>query len=136
MSFIHYTLVGHFDPRAVNPRSLACARPIDPERVARLLAEYPAEVAKWVTLQDGYARCEWAPLTAPVSDMVFELAYRLVREEGAVAIENGREVTYPPAAARAWAETVLPTGDTGFADRVEARARRHAESFDEELRRR
>jgi hypothetical protein len=41
MSFTHYTCVGHFDPATVNLRNLGATRPINPERVARLVSEYP-----------------------------------------------------------------------------------------------
>lgn len=99
MSFIHYTLVGHFDPRSIH-RNLAVSRPIDAARVAQLLAEYPAGVAELVGVEDGHVWCQWAPaggLTEPVR----EFAYRLAREEGCLAVENNRVVVFPPEAAAA-----------------------------------
>jgi hypothetical protein len=39
MSFIHYTLVGHFDAPTVSSRNLTVSRPIDPDRVSRLLTD-------------------------------------------------------------------------------------------------
>jgi hypothetical protein len=48
MSFIHYTLVGHFDPATVSSLSLAVSRPIEATRLARLLGEYPAGLADFV----------------------------------------------------------------------------------------
>ena len=132
MSFIHYTLVGHFNPRATNFR--VCARPIDLNRVQRLLGEYPQEVADLVTLQDGYARCQWVPAPRDITDLVIEFAYRLAREEGCVAAENGREVTYPPEAAREQGEVFEQVfGRPGAADDAEQRARRQ---FEERERRR
>jgi hypothetical protein len=126
MSLIHYTLVGHFDPRTVSARNLTVARAIDKVRLIRLLAEYPATVAAWVTIRDGYARCQWAPAGA-VSRQVFEFAYRLAREEGCLAVENGRQVMYPPEAARAQGEVLEQlTGQAGFADEFERRAREQA----------
>ncbi len=133
MSFIHYTLVGHFDPCTVYPQRLTVARPIDHARVARLLAEYPTDVASRVTLQDGYAYCQWAA-GGDISDQVFEFAYRLAREEGCLAIENGRQVMYPPEAARAQGEVWerLP-GYTGFAKEAEQRAQDQAAEFERRL---
>jgi hypothetical protein len=130
MSFIHYTLIGHFEPRTVGPGYRACSRPIDPDRVERLLAEYPAEVADQVSLRDGSARCQWFPAGA-VSGQVFEFAYRLAREEGCLAVENGRQVTWPPEAARAQAEEwERLLGRSGLADAAENRARVLAEEFE------
>jgi hypothetical protein len=122
MSFIHYTYVGHFDPATVGSRNLAVAKPIDPVRIARLLAEYPAGVAERVALQDGYARCQWAPGGGSM-DAVIEFAYRLARKEGCLAVEQGREVMYPLAAARAQGEALeRATGRVGLAAEVEQRA--------------
>jgi len=71
--------------------------------VARLLAEYPEDVAAHVIVRDGYARCDWAAL-GWVSEPVHAFAHRLAREEGCLAVEQGREVVYPPEAVRAQRE--------------------------------
>jgi hypothetical protein len=130
MSFFHYTVVGHFDPRTVARNNLAVARPVDPERVAALLAEYPAEVAAHVSIQNGCVHCQWAtPLT--YIPQVYEFAYRLARQEQCLAVENGTKVEYPPAAARAQGESwENSTGKVGLADLYEKEARRSAEAFD------
>jgi hypothetical protein len=99
MSFIHHTLVGHFDPRTVH-RDLSVSRPIDAARVARLLAEYPLGVAGLVAVAGGYAECQWAPARG-FSKQVYEFAYRLAREECCLAVENHRLVRFPPEAAAA-----------------------------------
>jgi hypothetical protein len=114
----HHTMVGHFDPRVVRPGHYACSRPLNAECVARLLAEYPPEVARLVVVRDGSARCEWTP-----DRRVFEFAYRLARQEGCLAVENGRQVTYPPGAARAQAESWEALfGRPGLADEMERQA--------------
>src|SRR5205823_2688887 len=101
------------------------------DRVARLLAGYPAAVAGQVTVQDGYVRCRWAP-GGGVGDQVLEFAYRLAREEGCLAVENGRQVRYPPEAARAQGEEVERlTGTPGTADGWELMARVLTKAQDE-----
>jgi hypothetical protein len=122
MSFIHNTYVGHFDPATVFSRNRAVAKPIDPARVTRLLAEYPAGVAEQVVLQDGYARCQWAP-AGGLTDAVIEFAYRLPRHEGCLAVEQGRQVMYPLGAARAQGEAMeQATGKVGLAAEWEQQA--------------
>jgi hypothetical protein len=127
MSFIHYTYIGHFDPATVSAGNLAVAKPLDPTRITRLLVEYPAGVAVQVILQDGYARCQWAP--APVSEQeVIEFAYRLARKEGCLAVEQGRKVTYPPQAARAQGEALeRVAGQVGLAAEWEQQAQAHCD---------
>jgi len=129
MPFGEYTLVGHFDPLTVRPDRLDVARPVDPKRVAALLAEYPVAVAEHVSIQNGYVCCEWRwPVHVPG---VWEFAYRLARQEQCLAVENGRKVEYPPDAARAqgeaWEET---TGEVGVADEFGEQARRSATAFE------
>jgi hypothetical protein len=68
-----------------------------------LLEEYPPGVAAFVSIQDGYVHCQWAPGGA-VPEQIIDFAYRLAREEGCLAVENGRQIAYPPEAARAQAE--------------------------------
>ncbi len=138
MSIIHYTLVGHFNPGTIyvvegGERDLAVSRPVDREKAEALLAEYPNIVATHVRLQDGYARCQWAPSTH--GEDVVEYAYRLARLLGCLAVENGREVTFPPEAVRAqfevWERTL---GRPGLAAEREAHARQAASKFEEKMR--
>ena len=136
MSFVHYTLVGHFNPATVyadGTKNLAVSRSIDAASVDALLAEYPKVLATQVRVQNGYARCQWAPSTH--GDEVVELAYRLARLSGCVAVENGREVTFPPEAVRAQAEVQERTsGPPGLAREREAHARKAAAAFEEKQR--
>jgi hypothetical protein len=134
MSFNHYTFVGHFDPRTVSRHKIDAVRPISPEGVAALLAEYPAEVAAHVKIQNGYVSCQWAPMRQEISEQVFEFAYRLARQEQCLAVENGRTVAYPPAAARAQGEAWEKiAGHAGIADQREQFAQSQAEAFDKRL---
>jgi hypothetical protein len=98
MSFIHWTDVGHFDLVQFSARTDAPSRPIDLDLVNRLLAEYPSEVAGRVEIQNGRARCHWAPAPREVGRSVYEFAYRLAQQAGCMAVENGRRVGYPPEA--------------------------------------
>lgn len=138
MGSVYYTLVGHFDPATVcvdGNRNLAVSRPIDRAKVDALLAEYPPVVGAQVRLQDGYARCQWAPATN--GEDVVELAYRLARVSGCLAVENGRQVTFPPEAVRVQAEVEeRTTKQPGLARQREADARKAAEVFEEKLRQR
>lgn len=128
MSFNHYTYVGHFDP--VHVENIVVTKPIDQELVNRLLAEYPTGVAKFVALRDGYACCQWAPAGGLMDD-VFEFAYRLAHAEGCLAVENGRQVMYPPEAARAQGEALeRATGQAGLADYQERQARDEVAAFE------
>ena len=127
MSFIHYTYVGHFDPATVSAHNLAVATPLDPARVTRLLAEYATGVAGQVILQDGYARCQWAPASVPTEEVI-EFAYRLARKECCLAVEQGRKVTYPPQAAQAQGESLeRVSGQIGLAADYERQARAHCD---------
>jgi hypothetical protein len=139
LGFVHYTLVGHFDPGTIyaleGERNLAVSRPVDRERAEALLAEYPTLVATQVRFQDGFARCQWAPSTH--GEEVVEYAYRLARLLGCLAVENGREITFPPGAVRAQAEVWERTmGPPGLAREREAHAQRAAEAFEEKMRQR
>lgn len=138
MGSVYYTLVGHFNPTVVfveGTRNLAVSRPIDRAKVDALLHEYPPVVAAQVRIQDGYARCQWAPATH--GEEVVELAYRLARLEGCLAVENGRQVTFPPEAVRVQADVEERAGGApGLARQREAEARQAAEAFEEKLRRR
>jgi len=97
MSFIHVMSVGHFDPRIVRRINLTCTREIDPARVEKLLAEYPAEVAEHVRLIDGYVECNYVGSRGTCYE-AHEFAIRLAKEEGCLAIDNGINIVYPPEA--------------------------------------
>jgi len=138
LGFVHYTLVGHFNPGTMyaleGERDLAVSRPVDRKRAEALLAEYPAIVATQVLFQNGYARCQWAPSTH--GEDVVEYAYRLARLLECLAVENGREITFPPAAVRAQGEAwERAKGPPGLAREREAHAQQAAEAFEEKLRR-
>jgi hypothetical protein len=113
MSFIHATLVGHFDLRTVGGRKrLAVHRPIEQDVLDRLLAKYGPKAAACVWLEDGYAHCQWAP--GPI--VVSELAEELARETGAVLVDwNHMMVIGPPEAVREW-ERVLSAPDASDAE--------------------
>src|SRR5262245_49753756 len=106
MSYFHHTLVGHFDVRHL-PERQTPLRPVDVDLVNRLLAEYPKEVAACVKIQNGCARCTWSPAPGrEVARLVYEFAYRLAQEEGCMAAENGRRISYPPEATEAQDEFI------------------------------
>jgi hypothetical protein len=138
LSVIHYTLVGHFDPRKVfadGGRDLKVTKPLDRAQVEALLAEYPEVVGAQVRLLDGYARCQWAPSTH--TPEVFEFAYRLARLAGALAVENGRQVLFPVQAARTHGDVLEKLlKKPGLAAEMEAEARKQATLFDERMRQR
>jgi hypothetical protein len=138
VSVIHYTLVGHFDPRKVfvdGVRDLKVARPLDRAEVEALLAEYPEVVSAQVRLLEGYARCQWAPSTATAE--VFEFAYRLARAAGALAVENGRQVMWPPEAARTHGEVMEKLlRKPGLAAEWEAEAKKQAAAFEAKMQKR
>src|SRR5438132_739464 len=108
MSLVHYVTVGHFDPARGLARGQKPLRPIDLDLVNRLLAGYPREVAALVKIQDGYARCQWAPAPRETGQLVYAFAYRLAQEAKCVASENGRRITYPPEATEAQEEFIRP----------------------------
>jgi hypothetical protein len=86
VGMIHWTLVGHFDDEAFDPRQPAWVRPPDAGLVARLLAEYPSGAAAHVELVDGYPWCAWA--AGPCADGVYEFAHRLAAAAGCWAWDS------------------------------------------------
>ena len=104
LSFIHATLVGHFEPRTVLVRMKPLVlRPLDMELVERLLEECGPGVAKTVRVEDGYAHCQWAPCYGDVAGF----ADKLAREAGAVMVDwNHMLVVHPPEAVRAQEEAL------------------------------
>lgn len=100
MSIVHCVCVGHFDlGDTIRRRPLKGVRPLDLDRLNRLLAAYPREMAAHVQLIEGYVRCLWT--TPRIGQHLYEFAYRLAREEGCMAVETGNRITYPPQAAQA-----------------------------------
>ena len=108
MSFIHYTIVGHFDAETLfADRPLHAIRALERPPIDALLQELPAEVRESVDFRDGYMVVQWAPMTFKNSDKAFDFAYRFAAEQQCIALEsNGYVVTFPEAAQeaqqRAW----------------------------------
>jgi hypothetical protein len=104
MSFVHATLVGHFDLRKVGARRRPdILRPLDQCLVARLLAKHGPTIAACVWMEHGYAHCQWAP--GPMA--VLEFAEELAHEAGAVLVDwNNMTVTGPPQAVRSWEQAL------------------------------
>jgi len=110
MSFWHITYVGHFDSGMVNtltgPRAepitgkVIPAHEIDTTRVEKLLAEYPVEVAYYVFLIDGFVACQTYGF-GPFGREAYEIALRLAKEEGCLAVDSVVGVVYPPEAVEA-----------------------------------
>jgi hypothetical protein len=89
MSFIHYTIVGHFDPATLFPnRPLKPARSLEARIVEALLADYASEVRDHVEIADGYVVVHWSGCHAKWTKTVHEFAYRLAEQEGCVAAES------------------------------------------------
>lgn len=107
MSFVHATLVGHFDPRTVLvQKKPVILKPLEMALVQRLLAEFGEGVARCIWIENGYAHCQWAP-AAGAMGRVIEFAERLARESGAVMVNwNHMLVTHPPEAVRAQEEAL------------------------------
>ena len=99
MSFIHASIVGHFDPCDSKPDRMKPLRPLNSEGVRSLLATYGDEVAECVVLKDGYAWCEWSA-DVRHSELIREFAERLADQEGCVVLETPVWwCRYPPEAA-------------------------------------
>lgn len=101
MSFIHPIVVGHFDDdRVLHPGRPACSRLIDMALAARLLADVRPEVAREISLRDGFVYCVW--LGSGHEDEVLAFAVSLASAAGCRVIElSNREVLYPPDEERA-----------------------------------
>jgi hypothetical protein len=100
MSFIHSTIVGHFDPETLTPRNRRTIRPLDFVAARTLLAEFPANVASRVEFCDAYVECWWADGTGFAAETQ-TFAYRLAELQNCVAAETPVcVVTYPEEAKR------------------------------------
>jgi hypothetical protein len=101
MSFVHDTIVGHFDPATLYPSSRLRRAPVDPRAVADLLAQHRCELADQVELKDGYVRVQWAPCPRGLRRELVEFAYQPAEQEGCLAAESPLYVICnSPAAAR------------------------------------
>ena len=108
MSFVHASIVGHFDPSDLESvharRGPVPVRPIDRSRAGDLLAAFGLDVAGYVVFEHGYVWCEWS---SDRSGRVREFAERLADQEGAVIIESPpAHVRYPPAAVKQFEEAI------------------------------
>ena len=102
MSFVHYTLVGHFHPLSLIPilwedgiTKDTITKPLNKKHFKKLLSEYSDEVASYVKFRKGCLFCHYVPAPVRVGKQVQEFAYRFAEEEGCVAAENGMSITYP-----------------------------------------
>lgn len=95
MSFIHPIIVGHFGaPQSIHPGRPMCSRPIDMGHAARLIAGLPPDVARNITLRDGFVYCIW--LGSGHEDQILNFALALARAEDCLVIElTQREVLFP-----------------------------------------
>jgi len=103
MSWVHYVTVGHFDANGYL-RTQKPIRPIDLDRVNRLLAEYPREVAACVKIQNGCVLWVWTTLSVTISQELHQFASRLAQEEGCMVVADGVTVLYPPESVQAQEE--------------------------------
>jgi hypothetical protein len=112
MSFVHTSIVGHFDPRDIESLSQHCwplpIRPLDVRRARELLASLGDAVSRCVGFEDGRAWCEWSAGRSPaICDRVREYAERLADQESAIILESPPFwVRYPPEAATQFKEAV------------------------------
>jgi hypothetical protein len=105
MSFIHSTIVGHFDPCRLNACNRQTIRPLDIEAAGALLSEFPDHVASRIEFRDGYVECWWAHPSLGDSEAVHNYAYRLAEIQNCVAAESPAWcITYPEGAQREQAE--------------------------------
>ena len=102
MSFIHYTIVGHFDPTTLFPGTpLKPLRALCTASAQELLAEFPPEVAGYIDFNNGYATAQWAPCHTNLAQQVHDYAYRLAKREQCVAAESPFFTIMYPDSARA-----------------------------------
>jgi hypothetical protein len=106
MSFIHSTIVGHFDPELLHEANVHTLRPIDEESARGLLAEFPREAAQHITFHDGYVECSWAgSCSVALGRRIHEFAYKLAERENCIAAESPVfYITYPEEAKQIQAE--------------------------------
>lgn len=88
MSFIHSTIVGHFDPATLTAINRSVLRPLDIESAKLLLADFDAHVATQIAFHDGYVQCWWADGNFGCSKPTHDYAYRLAETLNCVAAET------------------------------------------------
>jgi hypothetical protein len=89
MSFIHYTVVGHFDPTKLFPnRPIQPLRPLSAQAIDGLLTQSRSEVRDYVDFHDGYITVQWAPCPTGLMKEVHRFAYRLAEQEQCIAAES------------------------------------------------
>ena len=98
MSFIHYTIVGHFNPAVLNPSNIVPLRPLSKTAVESLLAESDPQISEHIEYRDGYVQCCWAggfPHT--IGKLVHTFAYKLAASENCIGAELPLcLIEYPP----------------------------------------
>lgn len=100
MSFVHSTIVGHFDPFTLNASDRGVSRPIDLVAARSLFSEFPEHVSSRVEFIDGYAECWWADHSMRVSEAVSKFAYRLAESQNCIAAETPTCIIGFPESAR------------------------------------
>ena len=100
MRFIHYTIVGHFDPATLNPSNIVPTEPLSRSAVETLLAESDPQISDHIEYRDGYVQCCWAGAFAhSVGTLVHKFAYKLAERENCVGAELPFcVIEYPPEA--------------------------------------
>src|SRR5262245_34786697 len=97
MSFVHYTIVGHFDPEKIFPNRPLCAlRPLDDGMIRAALNDLPREVQESIGFEEGYMVVQWSSLRFENSEKACNFAYRVAAQERCIAVESmGYRVTFP-----------------------------------------
>ncbi|MFL5244894.1 MAG: hypothetical protein ACJ8FY_22560 [Gemmataceae bacterium] len=100
MSFVHNTVVGHFNAATLfADRPLKPVQALDRRVVEALLAEYPAELREYVEFVNGYVAFHWSSCQGKESKTVRSIGYRLAEQEKCIAAESPLWViTYPQSA--------------------------------------
>jgi hypothetical protein len=90
MSFVHDTLVGHFDPASLLPgRPHQPVRPLDLSLLEALLSQYSAEIRNQVELRDGYVVVHWDALRGKkLRGEAVRFACRLAEQQQCIAAEG------------------------------------------------
>ena len=98
MSFIHYTIVGHFDPATLNPSNIVSQQPLSASAVEALLSESDPQISDYIEYRDGYLQCCWAGgFSRSIGELVHEFAYKLAERENCVGAELPMcLIEYPP----------------------------------------
>ena len=88
MSFTHSTIVGHFDPKTLNPSNIVVTKSLNKTAIERLITNAVPPVCEHVAYMDGYVQCWWTGgMPNDVGTLVHEFAYELARREECVAAE-------------------------------------------------